>query len=75
MGIDNGYLEKKDVKGKTHSPDMGLRYFLFFLSVLPYNMWVLFNLIRRMAGYPWITLVDFIISVGRRRNIIINDNG
>ena len=50
-GIENGYLEKKDVKEKTHSPDMGVRYFLFYISVLLYNMWVLFNIIRRMAGY------------------------
>ena len=74
-GIENGYLEKKDVKGKTHSPDMGVRYFLFFLSVLLYNMWILFNLIRRMANYGWITLMDFIISMGRRCNMVMNDNG
>ncbi len=37
-GIENGYLEKKDVKEKTHSPDMGVRYFLFYISVLIYNM-------------------------------------
>ena len=36
-GIENGYLEKKDVKEKTHSPDMGVRYFLFYISVLLYN--------------------------------------
>ena len=74
-GIENGYLEKKDVKEKTHSPDMDVRYFLFFLSVLLYNMWMLFNLIRRIAGYGWVTLMDFIISMGRRNNIIMNDNG
>ena len=74
-GIENGYLEKRDVKEKTHSPDMGVRYFLF-LSVLLYNMWLLFNLIRRMANYGWITLMDFIISMGRSKlNIIMNDNG
>ena len=75
-GIENGYLEKKDVKEKTHSPDMGVRYFLFYISVLLYNMWVLFNLIRRIAGYGWITLMDFIIAMGRSKwNIIMNDNG
>ena len=74
-GIENGYLEKKDVKEKAHSPDMGVRYFLFFLSVLLYNMWMLFDLIRRMAGYGWITLMDFIISMGRRNNIIMDNNG
>ena len=75
-GIENGYLEKKDVKEKTHSPDMGVRYFLFFLSVLLYNMWILFNLIRRMANYGWVTLMDFIISMGRGKwNIVMNDNG
>ena len=75
-GIENGYLEKKDVKGKTHSPDMGIRYFLFFLSVLLYNMRLLFNIIRRMANYEWITLMDFIIAMGRSKlNILMNDSG
>ena len=69
-GIENGYLEK------THSPDMGVRYFLFFLSVLLYNMWVLVNIIRRMAGYGWITLMDFIIAMGRSKwNMIMKGNG
>ena len=75
-GIENGYLEKKDVKEKTYSPDMGVRYFLFYISVLLYNMWVLFNIIRRMAGYGWVTLMDFIIAMGRSKlNIIMNDSG
>ena len=75
-GIENGYLEKKDVKERTHSPDMGVRHFLFYLSVLVYNMWVLLNLIRRISGYGWITLMDFIISMGRGKlNIIMKGNG
>jgi IS4 transposase len=75
-GIENGYLEKKYVKEKTHSPDMGVRYFLFYISVLLYNMWVLFNIIRRMANYGWFTLMDFIIAMGRSKwNIIMNDCG
>ena len=49
---------------------------LFYLSVLVYNMWVLLNLIRRTAGYGWITLMDFIISMGRGKlNIIMKGNG
>lgn len=42
------------------------------------KIWVrsLFNLIRRMANYGLITLMDFIISMGRGKlNIIMNDNG
>ncbi|MCL5881042.1 MAG: transposase [Candidatus Thermoplasmatota archaeon] len=75
-GIENGYLEKKDVKEKTHSPEMGVRYFLFFLSVLLYNMWMLLNLMRRLSGYSWITLMDFVIAMSRGRwHIIMNDNG
>ena len=75
-GIENGYLEKKDTKEKTHSPEMGIRYFLFFLSVLIYNMWILINLIRKLSGVGWITLMDFAIAMsrGRWRNII-NDHG
>jgi hypothetical protein len=60
-------LEKKDTKEKTHSPDMGVRYFLFFLSVLLYNMRMLANLIRRMSGYSWITFKDFVIAMSRGR--------
>ncbi|MHB8361869.1 MAG: hypothetical protein ACYDDC_08750 [Thermoplasmataceae archaeon] len=36
--IENGYREKTDTKEKTHSPEMGVRYFLFFFSVLLYNL-------------------------------------
>ena len=39
--IDNGYLKKKEAKEKTQFPEMGVRYFLFFLSILLYNMWML----------------------------------
>ena len=76
LGIENSYLKKKDAKERTHSPDMGVMHFLFYLSVLVYNMLVLLNLIRRMAGYGWITLMDFIISMGRSKlNIIMKGNG
>ena len=75
-GIENGYLEKKDTKEKTHSPEMGIRYFLFFLSVLLYNLWILLNIIRRLSGYSWITLMDFLIAMGRGRwRDIMNDHG
>jgi hypothetical protein len=75
-GIENGYLEKKEVKARTHSPDMGVRYFLFFFSVLIYNIWILLNLLRRIAGYKWITLMDFIIAMSRGRWLsIISDHG
>ena len=75
-GIENGYLEKKEVKEKTHSPEMGVRYFLFFLSVLLYNMWMLINFFRKLSGAGWITLMDFIIAMSRGRwHIIMNDNG
>ena len=74
--IENGYLEKREAKKKTHSPEMGVRYFLFFLSVLLYNMWMLLNLLRRIAGNKWITFMDFIIAMSRRSwHTIINDNG
>ena len=75
-GIENGYLEKSETKEKTHSPEMGVRYFLFFLSVLLYNMWMLINLIRRLSGCAWITLMDFIIAMSRGKWVrIMNDNG
>ena len=74
--IENGYQEKADTKEKTHSPEMGVRYFLFFLSVLLYNLWILINLIRLRSGYAWITLMDFLIAMSRGRwRIIMNDFG
>ncbi len=62
-------------QSQTHSHDPG-RYFLFFLSTLLYNLWILFNFMRGIAGYGWITLMDFLISMsrGRWRNIM-NDHG
>lgn len=75
-GIENGYLEKLWIKEKTHSPNMGVRYFLFFLSVLIYNLWILLNLIRRISGSGWITLMGFVIDMIRGRwKQIMNDNG
>ena len=75
-GIENGYLEKKDAKERTHSPDMGIRNFMFFLSVLLYNLWLLINLIRIRSGYAWLTLMDFLIAMGRGKWMrIMNDNG
>ena len=74
--IENGYLEKKEAKEKTHSPEMGVRYFLFFLSVLLYNMWMLINFFRKLSGAGWITLMDFIIAMSRGRWLsIISDHG
>lgn len=74
--IENGYQEKSSIKEKTHSPDMGVRYFLFFLSVLLYNMWILLNLIRRISEAAWITLMDFAIAMMRGRwKMMINDMG
>jgi hypothetical protein len=75
-GIENGYQEKADTKEKTHSPEMCVRYFLFFFSVLLYNMWMLLNLMRRLTGYGWITLMDFLTAMSRGRcMMIMNDNG
>lgn len=75
-GIENGYQEKADAKEKTHSPEMGVRYFLYFLSVLLYNTWILMNLMRRLSKYAWITLMDFLIAMSRGRwRMIMNDNG
>ena len=74
-GIENGYQEDASTGEKTHSHDLG-RYFLFFLSTLLYNLWLLFNFMRGIVGYGWITLMDFLISMsrGRWRNIM-NDHG
>jgi len=75
-GIENGYQEKSDTKEKTHTPNMGVRRFLFFFSVLLYNLWILLNLIRINSGAGWMTLMDFGIAVSRGRwKAMMNDNG
>ncbi len=75
-GIENGYQEKISTEEKTHSPEMGARYFLFFFSVLLYDIWILLNLLRRVGGYGWITLMDFLIAMSRGRwHDIMNGHG
>ncbi|MFQ6106669.1 MAG: hypothetical protein ACE5QF_03660 [Thermoplasmata archaeon] len=41
-----GYRVKKDVRGRTCSRRYPMRLFLFLLSVLLYNLWLLCNLLR-----------------------------
>ena len=65
-GIENGYQKKSDTKEKTHSHEMGMRYFLLFFSVLLYNLGIILNLLRGMSRHAWITLIDFIIAMSRR---------
>ena len=75
-GIENGYQERKiDIKEKTHSSHMAIRQFLYFFSILVYNLWVLINLIRGIYGLSHIILMDFLIAMGNRkwREIINND--
>ncbi len=74
--IENGYLEKKETKEKTHSTAIAVRYFLYFLAVLLYNLWILINLVRIKSGYSWLILMDFLIAMGRGKWVMImNDNG
>ena len=40
-GIENGYQERKiDIREKTHSSHMVIRQFLYFFSILVYNLWL-----------------------------------
>ncbi len=76
MFYENGYQERKiDIKEKTHSSHMAIRQFLYFFSILVYNLWVLINLIRGIYGLSHIILMDFLIAMGNRkwREIINND--
>ena len=76
-GIENGYQERKiDIREKTHSTRMKLRYFLYFFSILVYNIWILINLIRQIYGLSHIILMDFLIAMGNRRwKAIMNNDG
>ncbi|HII82273.1 MAG TPA: hypothetical protein HA269_03155 [Ferroplasma sp.] len=52
---------------KTHSPDIGVRYFIFYFSVLLYNLWILINLMRRLSELTWLIFMDFVIGMKRGR--------
>ena len=76
-GIENGYQERKiDIREKTHSSHMVIRQFLYFFSILVYNIWILINLIRQIYGLSHIILMDFLIAMGNRKwKAIMNNNG
>ncbi|WP_236940619.1 transposase [Ferroplasma acidiphilum] len=76
-GIENGYQSRKiDIREKTHSNRMVIRYCLYFFSILVYNLWILINLIRRICGLSHIILMDFLIAMGNRKwKRIMNNNG
>ena len=76
-GIENGYQERKiDIREKTHSSHMIIRQFLYFFSILVYNLWLLINLIRQIYGLSHIILMDFLIAMGNRKwRRIMNNNG
>ena len=61
------YLNRMTVEEKTHSPDIGVRYFIFYFSVLIYNLWILINLMRRLSGQKWIVFIDFVIDMKKGR--------
>ncbi len=63
--IENGYLEKKESKEKTHSYTMYVRYFLYLLAILLYNLWILINCIISIMGKTHLIFIDFLISLGR----------
>ncbi|WMT52738.1 hypothetical protein [Ferroplasma acidiphilum] len=55
---------------------MAIRQFLYFFSILVYNLWILINLIRRIYGLSHIILMDFLIAMGNRKwKTIMNSNG
>jgi hypothetical protein len=56
-GIETGYRVKKEVKGKTCSPNYVIRVLFQMLSILLYNLWVLCNILLSgiifvKKGYP-----------------------
>ena len=61
------YLNRMTVEEKTHSPDIGMRYFTLYFSVLPYSLLFLRNLMRSLSGLIWIISMDFIIDIKMRR--------
>ena len=72
--IKSGYLEKKEAKEKTHSPEWvsGISSSFLLLN----NIWILLNLLRRIAGNKWITFMDFIIAMSKGSwHTIMKDNG
>jgi len=75
-GIENGYQERKiNIREKTHSSHMVIRYFLYLFSILIYNLWILINIIRRIYDLSHIILMDFLIAMEKGRWKRIMNNG
>jgi len=56
-GIETGYRVKKEVKGKTNSPNYVIRVLFQMLSIVLYNLWILCNILLSefiivKKGYP-----------------------
>lgn len=47
-GVETGYRVKKEFKIRTSTESYAMRMLFFFLSVVMYNLWVLFNLLSAL---------------------------
>ena len=68
--------EESGSRSLTHSLDMGIRYYLFFLAVMLYNLVMVTNLTMKISDIECISLIDFRISMSKHRWAkIMNDRG
>lgn len=67
-GIETGYAKKKELKMKSKSPNMKTRIYIYIITVILYNLWILLNFIIKQTriGRYEITMVDFIYIIKKR---------
>ncbi len=58
-GIETGYSKKNEIRLKTRTGNIKLRYFLYGLSIVIYNFWILINMLLKNMKMR-IPLKDFL---------------
>ncbi len=61
-GIETGYSKKKELRLRSRSGNIPLRYFLYGISIIKYNFWILMNMVVK-RWEMWIPQKDFLYFV------------
>ncbi|MGC8630701.1 MAG: hypothetical protein ACP5T1_06950, partial [Thermoplasmata archaeon] len=67
-GIETGYSKKKEIRLRSRSGNILLRYFLYGLSIIIYNFWIIMNILGKSMK-QWIPLKDFLYFMTKGRNL------
>jgi len=67
-GIETGYSKKNEIRLKTRTRNIKLRYFLYGLSILIYNFWILINMVLKNMKMR-MPLKDFLYFLTKYRKL------